>query len=316
MAGNDMLRTIVRGAYDVQKLRIQIGNRLAGNFKQKLGVEPSTSEEDSLDSKGKEILTIIRGDYRILTDGVIKFPRQSNFKGTELISSYTELSLIAQYIELEEIEKQHFSRLGNILKGYPIYTDFLVNVKGIGPAMAGVIISEFDIHKAKYASSLERYAGIDVAPDGKGRSRKTEHLIDIKYKTKDGETKIKKGITFNPFLKTKLIGVLGASFLRAGDNKYRDIYLNYKHRIENMIEHQDKSLGHRHNMAVRYMVKMFLHDLYAVWRDLEGLEVWPPYAEAKLGLTHGVDAPSKKKTTVKKKAAKKKATIKKKTKKK
>ena len=38
------LKTIVRGAYDIQKNRIQTGNRLVGNFKAKLGQAPSEKE--------------------------------------------------------------------------------------------------------------------------------------------------------------------------------------------------------------------------------------------------------------------------------
>jgi hypothetical protein len=44
--------------------------------------------------------------------------------------------------------------------------------------------------------------------------------------------------------------------------------------------------GHRHNMAIRYMVKEFLADLWTIWRTLEGLETKPRYAEAKLGIIH------------------------------
>ncbi len=50
---------------------------------------------------------------------------------------------------------------------------------------------------------------------------------------------------------------------------------------------QEKTPGHRKNMAIRYMVKMFLKDLWVAWRTLEGLPVTPDYAEAKLGLKHG-----------------------------
>ena len=39
-------------------------------------------------------------------------------------------------------------------------------------------------------------------------------------------------------------------------------------------------------MAIRYMIKQFLADLYNAWRPLEGLEVAPTYAEAKLGIKH------------------------------
>ena len=279
------IKTMVRGAYDIQKLRIQTGNRIVANFKAKLGQEPGTPEKE-LDAEGKKILKNLREHYKKITDGVKTFPRQASFKGDEVISDYTELCLISQYMDLESSENTHFNRLKSVLKEYPIYMEFLEGVKGIGPAMAGVIISEIDIARAEYPSSLWKYAGLDVAKDGQGRSRKAEHLEESEYISKDGEVKTKRGITFNPFLKTKLIGVLGTSFLRAGDNPYRTIYDNYKRRLQNMPAHQEKSKGHIHNMAIRYMVKRFLVDLYQHWRKLEGLPVADEYSKAKLGITH------------------------------
>jgi|TARA_R110000765_G_scaffold176834_1_gene282081 hypothetical protein len=282
------LKTIVRGAYDIQKNRIQTGNRLVGNFKAKLGQAPS-EKEDTIDKEGQQVLLNLRRSHKLLTEGVASFPRQATFKGDEVISDYTELCLVDNYLELEAQEKNHFKRLGHILKDYPIYTEFLDGVKGIGPAMAGVIISEVDITKAEYPSSLHKYAGLDVASDGQGRSRRKEHLEDSEYKDKEGKVQVKKGITFNPFLKTKLTGVLGASFLKQSPDKcvYRKIYDDYKHRLEHMDAHKEKSKGHRHNMAIRYMIKMFLIDLYNEWRPLEGLPVAPTYTEAKLGKVHG-----------------------------
>ena len=282
------LRTIVRGAYDIQKNRIQTGNRLVSNFKAKLGQAPS-QKEDTIDADGQQILANLRRSHKLLTEGVATFPRQATFKGDEVISSYTELCLVANYLELEEQEKTHFRRLGNILKDYPIYNNFLAGVVGIGPAMAGVVISEIDITKAEYPSSVHKYAGLDVAGDGQGRSRKKEHLEESQYTDKNGELQTKKGITFNPFLKTKLVGVLGSSFVKQSPDKckYRKVYDDYKHRIENMEAHKEKSKGHRHNMAVRYMIKIFLIDLYNEWRSLEGLPVAPTYTEAKLGKVHG-----------------------------
>jgi hypothetical protein len=57
-----------------------------------------------------------------------------------------------------------------------------------------------------------------------------------------------------------------------------------------MDAHKEKSKGHRHNMAVRYMIKIFLIDLYNEWRSLEGLPVAPTYNEAKLGKVHKIAA--------------------------
>ena len=285
------LKTIVRGAYDIQKNRIQTGNRLVGNFKAKLGQAPS-EKEDTIDKEGQQVLLNLRRSHKLLTEGVASFPRQATFKGDEVISDYTELCLVDNYLELEAQEKAHFRRLGNILKGYPIYNEFLEGVTGVGPAMAGVMLSEIDITKAEYPSSLHKYAGLDVASDGQGRSRRKEHLEDSEYTDKDGEVKTKKGITFNPFLKTKLVGVLGSSFIKQSPDKcvYRKIYDDYKHRLEHMDAHKEKSKGHRHNMSVRYMVKIFLVDLYNAWRRLEGLPVAPTYNEAKLGKVHKIAA--------------------------
>lgn len=282
---NNLLRLSVRGAYDIQKLRTQMGNRIVGNFKVKLGQKPGT-KEDEIDAEGRRILNDLRVRYRRLTDGVKTFPRERLFKGDGVIDTYTELRLVHHYVELRAAEDGMFKTIGLALKQYPIWRAFLEGIKGVGPAMAGVIISEIDISKAKYSSSLWKYAGLDVAGDGAGRSRRKEHLVEREYENKDGEKALRKGITFNPFLKTKLIGVLGGSFLRAGDNKYSRIYRDYKTRLENHSKHKDKSKGWRHNMATRYMIKQFLVDLYTAWRELEGLPVAPPYAEEKLGIEH------------------------------
>jgi hypothetical protein len=284
MSNQADLKTIVRGAYDVQKLRIQMGNRIVGNFKAKLGQKPG-EKEDELDAEGKEILEILRLSYSVISEGVARFPRQKNFKGDSVISSFTEYVLTAQYIDLERDEKNHFNRLKAVLQEFPIYTDWLEGIRGVGPTMAGVIISEIDISKAEYPSSLWRYAGLDVASDGQGRSRRKEHLIDTEYTTKEGEISTKKSITFNPFLKTKLVGVLGSSFLKCGGT-YREIYDNYKHRLEHMPAHAEKTKAHRHNMAVRYAVKRFLVDLHYNWRAIEGLPVSDEYSVAKLGIIH------------------------------
>lgn len=286
-ADKHQLKTLVRGAYDLQKLRIQTGNRIVGNFKVKLGQEPGQKEE-KINQEGKRILASLRLGYKRITDGLTRLPGPTRFKGDGVIDTYTEFVLVSQYLCLERQEAGSFRNLVNVLKDFPIYTEFLEGVKGVGPAMAGVIISEFDISRARYPSSLWKYAGLDVAPDGRGRGKYKEHLVDYAYQDKEGQEQTRKGITFNPFLKTKLVGVLGPSFLKSGPDKspYAVIYYDYKRRLENHPDHKEKTKGHRHNMAIRVMVKGFLRDLYVAWRTLEGLEVAVEYAEAKLGMVH------------------------------
>ena len=287
-AARENLRTMVRGAYDIQSLRISMGNRIVGNFKVKLGQTPGVTEEDGLDADSKAILSDLRKTYDKITDGVKSFPRQKSFKGSGIISSFTELCLVAQYLDLERDENSHFRRLEMVLRDFPIYNEFLEGVRGCGAAMSGVIISEIDIRKSEYPSSVHKYAGLDVAADGRGRSRKAEHLVLVEYTDKQGETKERNSITFNPWLKTKLY-VLATCFIKSG-SPYREVYDNYKHRLEHMPAHADKSKGHRHAMAMRYMIKKFLTDLYAKWRELEGLPVATPYSEGKLGIIHKIAA--------------------------
>lgn len=279
------LRATVRGYYDTQLLRIQIGGRINANFKAMLGQDPGTREEE-LDQKEINILKQLRGEYKKITDGVAKFPKRKGFKGTELISQYTELVMIANYNDLIAVEDRLYKEIDHLLEYFDIYNEFLKPIKGCGTAMSGVIISEIDIEKAMYPSSLWKYAGVDVAEDGRGRSKRKEHLVKKKYINKKGEEAEKNSITYNPWLKTKLLGVLGPSFIKQANEPYSEIYYNYKHRLEHHKIYKDVSKGHRHNMSIRYMMKQFLVDLYDRWRKLEGLPVSETYAESKLKLEH------------------------------
>ncbi len=271
--------------------------------------DDSEKAKKEKDKKAKKVIEAIRKSYRRIIDGMsvsisndleakgIKKTRKA--KGSksgllnrintiiippgELISCKNELILVDQYEDILADEEKHFKLLETVLNGIPFYNDYLHTIRGIGPAMAGVIISEINIHKSKYSSSLHLYSGLDVAPDGKGRTRKAEHLIDVEYIDKNGEKKTKKSITYNPFLKTKLLGVLGPSFLRTKNPVYRVIYDNYKHRLQNRPDLKEHSKVHINRMAVRYMVKQFLNNLYENWRAAENLPVHDPYAVAKLG---------------------------------
>lgn len=378
------IRIMTRGTYDLQAVRIQMGNRITGNFKAKLGQKPGMSEED-MEKWQKDVIEKLRDSYKRITDGIVdeggKLPSPKKFVGDELISTYTELVLVDSYMGILSNEEKQFSQLGKLLKEERIYTEFLSDIDGIGPSMAGVIVSEIDIRRAEYPSSLAKYAGLDAVTIGKytddagkehvlpadkieafyavnekgitmlaedkypvtimsvGRSRKDFCLVKKEYRAANGEMKMRNSITYNPFLKTKLIGVLAGSFLKSGGYTVNDKrigatkryklaielgfetkekkpkviaeevitflkkngyvvervahiygkhYYDYKHRLENSPHHKEKTDGHRHAMALRYMVKLFLYDLYAKWRAIEGLPVAVPYAEGKLGLIHGV----------------------------
>jgi len=283
------LRALVRSFYDVQKLRIEAGNRIVANVRVRLGQAPGQPTED-ISEEGKQLLKEMRDEYCLITDGLTTAKARKKAKELEakpgIISDAFEFELVGYYDVMCSEEDSLAAGIKKLVEFFPIWDGFLLDVRGCGPAMAAVIISELDAAKARHVSSFWKYAGLDVAEDGLGRSRRAEHLIDVEYTNRKGEFATRKGITFNPFLKTKLIGVLGTSFLRLG-GEYRLIYDGYKHRLETNPAYADLSKGHRHNMAIRYMIKIFLKDLWLAMRTLEGLPITQDYAEAKLGLKHG-----------------------------
>lgn len=327
------LRAMVFGAYDLQMLRMQSGLRLCANFRAKLSerqlaaaeasdadaedaVEEgddsvaarAAAEKKAAEKEAKKITDLLRDSHKRLTDGVARnrtLPTKAGFVGDELISTFSELVLVDYYIGLEKQEEKAFRQLVNLLDDIPIYRDYLSKVVGVGPAMAGVIIAKFDVHKARHVSSMWKFAGLDVGPDGRGRSRRQEHLVEREYTNKAGDAATRMSVTYDPWLKTKLMGVLAGSFLRSG-SPWRKSYDNYKHRLTTdpsrekvtVVEWKKRrkagedvgrlwTPGRINNAAKRYMVKQFLADLWTTWRTMEGLPVTAPYHEAVLGHVHG-----------------------------
>ena len=228
MENREVIRTIVRTLYDFQDLRI----RLAGRLRKKANDEDMDMPPDS--------------DEINIEDDALPIVKQT-------------------WEEMKKWETKLKKVLEDELKEIPVYEEFLKNVKGVGPMMAGVILSEYDITKASTVSNLWSFTGL--AP---------------------GKDKLVKGqrSTYNTWLRTKMCGVLASSFLRS-NSPIRVYYDNMKKRLENKEGwKEEKKPGHRHRAAIRYMIKMFLKDLYVAWRTLEGLPVREPYQDEYLGHKH------------------------------
>jgi len=76
---------------------------------------------------------------------------------------------------------------------------------------------------------------------GQGRGRVADHLVPRKYIDKNGKEAVRMGLSFNPFLKTKMLGVLGSCFIKQDPEKckYRRLYDEYKQRLEVHPAHAD-----------------------------------------------------------------------------
>jgi len=138
---------------------------------------------------------------------------------------------------------------------------------------------------------------IDEVIDGKRRPKfiKTDELVRGDRRTPGYVS------PFNGWLRSKMCGVLAGQFIKAQTSHALDYYYPYKERLANSdqiteergkngkiknIPWREATLGHRDKAAKRYMIKMFLRDLYVAWRTIEGLSVRKSYGEEYLGHKH------------------------------
>ena len=301
-----LLRAMTESVYALQSVRIVTGNRIVQAWYRTHGVEPGAKPDVELDAGDKSLLERIRRDYKRLTDGLVMLPRRAKFEPTDYISNYAELNLVRTYEHTLRAEDVAVKALEGEVQEHPMWRGYLAAIRGCGPLMAAALLCYLDPHKAERVSQFWSYAGLAVASDGTAQSRKAAHLIEREYVDKAGEVKTKKSVTFNPWMQTKM-HVLGTCLLKA-NSPYKLYYDGYKKRLENMpplgeqvvtearplVSTRDwstASKAHRHNAAMRYMVKSFLADFWRAWRIHEGLPVTEWYGQAKLGLPpHSRDA--------------------------
>lgn len=322
------IRQLVSTVYDIQNSRISVGNRLVAyvmGFGDK-SKERIAAEQEKLDDKksgkkteaaikdemaelaakekaDKEAQKVIHGitaDFKRLTDAVAE-KRLSEKRLSELVSGGDQINYIKDmatykfaqlYMNLLQSEADAIKVLAMEVEKHPMWDGFFKDVRGCGPVMAGICLAYFDISKARHCSSVWKYAGLDVVYNGEkdsweGRGR--SHCEEREYIDKDGNAATRRGLTYNPFVKTKLVGVLTSCFIRsAPDDKYNKIRIDYLNRLQNRPDCKEHTKLHLTRMANRYMIKMFLRDMWVCWRTLEGYPVDEPYEVAKLGMKpHG-----------------------------
>jgi hypothetical protein len=256
--------------------------------------------------------------------------------GTAIQLHEVDVAILEQRMkELERAEKNALADVAAHLRTIRFYNETLsdkVRYRGIGPTMAGVILSAFDIHREATVSQMWAFAGLRPMParrckachtvvelserEGVGGHRGAASVVGI-YKHTRAATFKKAGeviedkkptcklttlteedtyasgkaqrpikgekLNYNAFLRTKLVGVLGPVLIKCG-SPWRKFYDDYKHRKESAG--WGRNDGHRHQAAIRYMIKMLLLDIYVGWRTCEGLPVREPYAEQYLGHKH------------------------------
>lgn len=183
---------------------------------------------------------------------------------------------------LKELEKEIAKEIEREIRDIPIVRDYLLKIKGIGPVLAGGLISLFDIRKAEHPSSFWKYAGLHVE-NGKAVRRKRGEKTD-----------------YNPKAKV-LAWKIGRSLLMSKNEFYIEMYENvrkkeseklnfpledpkrcpmYEECVKKLKKSQKPACAlHIHFRALRKIVKHFLADFHINWRKIEGLPVSPIYWE-------------------------------------
>lgn len=214
--------------------------------------------------------------------------------------------LHAQADDFKTMETVCEKKLEHILRRFPIYNHFLRHhVKGIGTVVCAHIIAFINIEKADTVSKIWQYAGLNpgmVKGTKMGRfideDTKEEYTMPEKVDTMVRGDKPTSGfvLPYNKELKTALLGLGAPGMVMKTEPTYTKVYYDTKNRLENssktftnrktgeQIAWKDTTPGHRDNAAKRKMIKVFLQDLYVVWRTLENLSVRVPYEQEKLGL--------------------------------
>lgn len=210
---------------------------------------------------------------------------------------------------LRQIEK--------ILVHFPLYSQFIKDVAGVGVACAGLLLANIDWTRCEKVSSLQQFCGMGVRVDdeGKGHAQRKQAGTPLDYreeiktalwhcfaqsmvKAKDGRrvvdhvaedgTKVYATDEDGNEIRTGNEAVQNSPYFRR--------MVEYKHRLlsspryreeDNTFDGRKGGKAIVNNMAYRPAAQLFLEHLYILGRTLAGLGVWPSYEAVKLGYGHG-----------------------------
>lgn len=163
-----------------------------------------------------------------------------------------DTSLLREQVKtIAGLERKAERRLIEAVKDKKI-VGWLTGIKGVGDKTAAELIALIgDVGRFDTISSLWHYAGLHV-DEGKAPKPRKGKKID-----------------YYPKLKSLCLGIIGQNFIRL-NSPYRHFYDEKKNFYE---KNREWLKLHRHRAAMRYMVKMFLKNLWLEWRRLEDLPI-------------------------------------------
>ena len=245
---------------------------------------PVTPDKDQvIDSKKLfDVLRLLMKDYELINSRVeyegdkINEYNFDKYK-TDSIESYAEYLFIELLYNQFNKDIQYYAKNPDMLDEVVDDIMGIANKNKVAKEMINRIANKFEIQIIDSS-----FYGKDT-PMIKKRARKMTDKEIVPYLSKDGQIKLKQSLGYNNALKTKLLGVISASFLRARGGEYERIYREYRARLEARSDNPK----HVHRKAVRFQMQIFLEDYWMAVRTLEGLPLnGGTYREEKLKLFH------------------------------
>ena len=250
------IRLLTESYYDLQHLRIETFNRIVAYVKSHERIETQV-----IDASHHYVET-----HKKTADNTKKFSTIANQMVNGKIEVPADIGNIVWYHNmLHETEKELAKRLNAWSSKHPIRIRYLSLIRGIGPVFSSALIAWLSpISRFDNISRLWSYSGL--AP-GQKRVRGQK-------------------LGYNPRLKT-LMWKIASSFEKQNAKRsvYRKLYdekkkyLLKRPDLAKAIRKKEKGARlHVRLLAMRFVEKRFLANLWLTWRAMEKLPVTKPYA--------------------------------------
>lgn len=302
-----LLRLVCESYYDTQAVRIQTDHRIR-NYAEAEGLAAVVGEIEFENLKRRGM-----ADYKAAIRALYKEKNETFLAAFE--KAVKDLEGDEKHAKVNWLMSQQEKVLVSIAKkkiaGHPVWENWLAGVKGIGPCLAGGLLSWINIARSTHCSQLWKYSGLGTT---------VEHYECPECGTKTdpkpmselvaaGETRIVcpdcrvplnvvghadrrvKGqqTGYNPRVKT-LAWKIGESFVKQSPEKsgYRKLYEQFRAQVDRQpcrkVHKDEKGKvipcfdAHKFAKAKRMTVKVFMAHYYLVARTIEGLPVTKPYS--------------------------------------
>ena len=249
------------------------------------------------------IKTLDKNEVRCIVDYyyMIQENRKRSSNQVDALSKTGDPHSLVIYLkdQTKTLEDQIAKAMEEWTNHFPVSKIIKEKVYGIGPVISAGLVAHIDIHKAKTAGSIWRYAGLDPTSIWKKGEKRP----------------------FNASLKT-LCWKIGQSFMKFSNKEecfYGKLYKSQKQfyidknesggfsdfakstlSSKNFIvkdviaKYSSGKLpdGHIDAMARRWTVKLFLSNFHELWCKVEGIDCPSPYVMAHMGHVHHLIQPN------------------------